>query len=165
MSPTQYAVIAVTTDPPAPPLTMAERIDSEIDADPMGHQWVGQATVSLDAKTAKRAAFRGSFRTEANMRVDVLDVMCHVCRRTYDAVQAIDAEEIERVAALNAARTGGTAPAVPNLHCPGQIDNSHLIGGDLSVRAKRIIHQPVGVIQHHVIDRRGADGYSVHAGK
>lgn len=120
--------------------TMAERIDAEIDADPLGHQWVAQATISIDRKTATRAAFRGSFRSEEGMRIDALEVMCHVCRRPLDEVR-------------------------DEPRCEGQIDNTHLIGGDPGKRAPRIINVPQGPIHYNIIDRRGMAGYSVHAGK
>lgn len=146
------------------PLGLAARVDAELEANPLGHEWVAQATISIDFKTAKRAAFRNSFRIskhDAGLKIDALEVMCHVCRRTFDAVQAMDAEEIERVAALNVGLADDDPDREqPDLNCPGQIDNSHLIGGDLSVRAKRIIHEPKGTIIRHVIDRRGMNGYS-----
>lgn len=147
------------------PKSIADRLEAELDGDPMGHEWVAQATVSIDFKTAKRAAFRGSFRVaahDAGLRIDALEVMCHACRRTFDAVQALADEERARVAALNGALPADWhGPlAEPELNCPGKIDNSHLIGGDLSVRAKRIIHEPVGVIHYDVIDRRGMAGFS-----
>lgn len=164
---TAVAVTTTTTtiDPPLQVLeqrkpSMAERIDAEIDENPLGHQYVVQATISVDKKVAKRAAFRGSFRSEEGMRIDALEVMCHVCRRTFDAVQALDAAEMERVADLNEGLPDDERQE-PDLNCPGQIDNAHLIGGDLSVRAKRIIHEPMGPIHHHVIDRRGMNGYIV----
>lgn len=126
--------------PGQPAVTMQQRIDAEIDAAPLGHEWVAQATISLDNKTAKRAAFRSSFRTEAGMKVAALDVVCHVCRRAYD-----DVADTPR--------------------CDGKIDNTHLIGGDQTVRAKRIVHEPTGTVFTQPISRLGMAGYSVHAGQ
>jgi hypothetical protein len=155
------ASVTVTQRPPS----LEEKVDAEIDADPMGHEWVAQATVSIDFKTAKRAAFRGSFRVKDHdvvgdgLKIDTLEVMCHCCRRTFDAVQAMDAVEIERVTLHNDGLPEDER-IEPDLNCPAKIDNSHLIGGDLTTRAKRIIHEPVGVIVEHIIDRRGKNGFS-----
>lgn len=144
------------------PKSIAGRLAAELDGDPMGHEYVAQATVSIDYKTAKRAAFRGSFRVaayDAGLRIDALEVMCHVCRRTFDAIQDLAARETEQVAKHNA-DLPAEEHVTADLNCPGKIDNAHLIGGDLSVRAKRIIHEPVGVIHYDVIDRRGMAGFS-----
>lgn len=153
--------------PPAPRrlVGLADRVEAELDANPLGHEWVSQSTISIDYRTAKRAALRKSFRVREHdaagdgLQIKALEVMCHVCRRTFDAVEAINAREIERVAALNVGRPEGER-VQPNLNCPGQIDNTHLIGGDQSVRAKRIISEPKGTIIRHLIDRRGMNGYS-----
>lgn len=119
---------------------MATRLDAEQESDPLAHEWIAAAEIRLDTKTAKRASFRGSFRTEAGMRVDALDTYCRKCRRPLDEVGDQD--------------------------CAAKIDNTHLIGGDQSVRAKRIHREPVGkVIKTGPVDRRGMKGYSVHAGK
>lgn len=121
--------------------TMAERIAAEAIANPLCHTWAVQASVAVDTKTARKAAFRGSFRTEAGMRVDSLEVICTSCRRPIDMV-------------------GDQAK------CEGKVDNTHLIGGDPGVRAKRIIHEPVGqVIKHPLPSRNGLGGFSVHAGR
>lgn len=124
---------------PDKPPTMAEKIKAEADENPLCHTWVVAANVPVDFKTARRAEFRGSFRTEAGMRVDSLEVMCSSCRRPMDDV--------------------GDRP-----NCEGKEDNSHLIGGDQGVRAKRIIHEPVGqIIKQPLPSRKGMGGYSVHA--
>lgn len=127
---------ARTTEKP----DMAERIEAEADDNPLCHEWVAAAEVAIDSKTARRAAFRGSFRTEAGMRVDALETYCRRCKRPMDDVA--------------------------DKPCVAKIDNAHLIGGDPGVRAKRIVHEPVGrMVKAPPINRRGADGYSVHAGR
>ena len=119
---------------------MAEKIAAEQDADPLAHEWIAAAEVAIDNKTARRASFRGSFRTEAGMRVDALDTYCRKCRRPLDEV--------------------GGEP------CSAKINNDHLIGGNPGERAKRKVHEPVGkIIKTGLVDRRGLAGYSVHAGK
>jgi hypothetical protein len=121
--------------------TMAERITAEGEANPLCHTWVVAANVPVDHKTARRAAFRGSFRTEAGMRVDALEVICSSCRRPIDMVGDKD-------------------------KCDGKVDNTHLIGGDPGVRAKRKVFAPVGqVIKQPLPSRNGLGGYSVHAGR
>lgn len=121
--------------------TMAERIAAEAEANPLCHTWYVAAEVHVDHKTARKAAFRGSFRTEAGMRVESLEVICSSCRRPIDMV-------------------GDQST------CEGKVDNTHLIGGDPGVRAKRIIHAPVGqVIKQPLPSRNGLGGYSVHAGR
>lgn len=119
---------------------MAARIEAEQEANPLAHEWIAAAEVRIDTKTAKRASFRGSFRTEAGMRIDALETYCRKCHRPLDEVGDLD--------------------------CEAKIDNTHLIGGDPGVRAKRIKHKPVGkVIKMPAVDRRGMKGYSVHAGR
>lgn len=119
---------------------MAERIAAELEENELAHEWITAAEVAIDAKTARRAAFRGSFRTEEGMRIDALEVYCRRCRRPQDEVADQD--------------------------CAAKIDNTHLIGGDPGVRAKRIHHKPIGkVIKTGPVDRRGLAGFSVHAGK
>lgn len=120
---------------------MAQRIEAEEEANPLCHTWEVAAYVAVDHKTARRAAFRGSFRTEAGMRVDSMEVICSSCRRPIDMVG-------------------------DNPNCEGKEDNTHLIGGDPGVRAKRKIHEPIGqVIQQPLPSRNGLGGYSVHAGR
>lgn len=121
--------------------SMADRIKAEEEANPLCHTWAVQASVPVDTKTARRAEFRGSFRTEAGMRVDSLEVICTSCRRPMDMV-------------------GDRAK------CEGKVNNEHLIGGDPGVRAKRKVFEPIGqVIKQPLPSRRGMGGYSVHAGK
>lgn len=117
---------------------MAARIAEERTVDPVGHEWIVAAEVRIDNKTARRASFRGSFRAEAGMRVDALETYCRACRRPLDEI--------------------GDEP------CSAKVDNTHLIGGDPGVRAKRIKHIPQGVIKQVGITRRGMAGYSVYAG-
>ncbi|KWX02229.1 hypothetical protein LI90_3272 [Carbonactinospora thermoautotrophica] len=78
---------------------------------PLTHEWVVDATIDVDEKTARYANFRGSFRTKAQQRIDVLDVRCKLCRRSIDDVA--------------------------DQPCEAKIDNSHLIGGPIGERKKR----------------------------
>lgn len=142
-----------------PGATMAERIDYEIEENPLGHQWVAHATISIDRATAKRAAFRGSFRAEAGMRIDALDVICHICRRPHDELVA------EHAIVLADWKPATKDEAPPAMRCEGQIDNTHLIGGDPSVRAKRNVPEVQGEVFYQGITRTGMHGFSVHAGK
>lgn len=119
--------------PPRPP--MHERIAAEQAADPMRHTWVVAATVPIDHATARKASHRGSFRTEGGMRVEALEVYCSGCRRPLDEVR--------------------------DDPCAAKEDNTHLIGGDPGVRAKRKVPEIKGVIKKQIIDRRGMAGYSV----
>lgn len=123
-----------------PKPNMEERIASEQETNPLAHTWIVAAEVAIDNATAKRASFRGSFRTEGGMRVDALEVYCRGCRRPLDEVQ-VDSS------------------------CAAKIDNTHLIGGDPGVRAKRLVVEPSGPIKYQIIDRRGMNGYTVNAGK
>jgi hypothetical protein len=136
---------------------MAERVDAEIDANPLGHQWVVQATISVPYAIAKRASFRGSFRSPENHRVTALEVMCHCCRRPFDEV-ADDVHVCEDLGHEECAQSGLVI-------CPAQVDNTHLIGGDQREREKRIKHPKVGAIVYAVIDRRGMKGYTVNDGR
>lgn len=98
------------------------------------HDWVGAALVHLDDKTAKRADLRGSYRTKEEERIDVLDVYCGECKRPYTDV------------ALEP--------------CSAKVDNTHLIGGDPGVRAKRkaYVRPANGVpMPGPRINRRGVD--------
>lgn len=115
------------------PNDMAGRIAAEQDDNPLTHAWVVAAEVPVDTKTARRAEFRGSFRTEQGMRVDSLEVYCRACRRPMDDVA--------------------------DQECEARIDNTHLIGGDQSVRAKRKHFEPVGelYVPEGRINRRGVE--------
>lgn len=139
--------------------TMVERIDAEIDANPLGHQWVGHSSISLDFKTAKRAAFRNSFRAQEEQRIDVLEVVCHVCRQPFDAIADGPVHSCEAEGCAEGCEKNG------KILCPGQIDNTYLIGGDQRERKKRNVPEQQGTIYYNVIDRRGMNGYSVHAGR
>lgn len=100
--------------PPAP-LRLVPEPSPATDGEPpdLSHDWLVAATVKVDQKTAKHAAFRGSFRTQLNQRVDALDVYCGGCRRPYDDVA--------------------------DQPCSAKENNEHLIGGDPGVRKKRLI--------------------------
>lgn len=47
------------------------------------HEWIAAAEVPIEARHVRRALLRQSFRTEANLKVDVLDVYCRNCRRNF----------------------------------------------------------------------------------
>jgi len=93
------------------PAQQSTPASSDPAGDDLTHEWVGAATVDLDDKVAKHANLRLSFHASDGQRIDVLEVYCKKCRRPYEDV--------------------ADAP------CEEKINNSHLIGGDLSVRAKR----------------------------
>ncbi len=111
---------------------------------PYTHDWVVAAQIQVDPGTARNADFRGSFRTkEAGLRVEALEVYCggaHGCRRPYEDVQ--------------------------HQPCQAKIDNTHLIGGDQTVRAKRKLpHRPDGAVtvpadQLPRVNRTGLNGYA-----
>lgn len=103
------AAPALVVQPLAPPAPPAAAPDPK----PAEHAWLVSATIKVDSKTAKHADFRGSFRTAEYQRVDALDVYCGGCRRPYDEVC--------------------------DQPCTAKSDSEHLVGGDQSVRAKRII--------------------------
>lgn len=109
-------------------------VPSNVPIPDLAHVWVINAQVEVDAKQAKTADFRGSIRVKEQTRIDALDVMCRNCRRAYEDVADQD--------------------------CEAKIDNTHLIGGDQSVRAKRK-HYPTPpgavVVPGPRIDRRGRD--------
>lgn len=135
------------TPPPLPSptpvvLTMAERIAAELEKNPLAHEWIVAAEVRLDTRTARRAAFRQSYRTIGGERVDALDVYCRRCRRPLDEVADAD--------------------------CAAKVDNTHLIGGNPGERAKRKIPEVVGQVERvQMPSRRNMQygGYSVHAEK
>jgi len=81
----------------------------------LSHNWLVNAQVFVDAKTAKHADFRGSFRVKEQTRIEALDVICGDCRRPYEDVA--------------------------DQPCSAKIDNQHLIGGDQRERAKRIVNK------------------------
>lgn len=102
----------------------------------LSHVWVVAAEIEVTPKIARVADFRGSFKTTEGQRVDALEVYCKGCRRPYDEVRGDD--------------------------CAAKIDNTHLIGGDQSKRAKRKIPAPPAnarIIPGGTINRRGIDAY------
>jgi hypothetical protein len=50
------------------------------------HVWVAAATVGLSLKQARHALLRHSVRLPKQIRIDVLDIYCDQCRRTFDDV-------------------------------------------------------------------------------
>lgn len=151
----QQATPPAEPEPPKP--TMQDRVDAEIDANPLGHQWVAEATISVPYAIAKRASFRGSFRSPEGHRVDALEVICHCCRRPFDEV----ADSVHDCAELGHDKCAQSGLVI----CPAQVDNTHLIGGDQREREKRIKHPVRGAIVYAVIDRRGLNGYTVNDGR
>lgn len=136
------AAAAASPAPEAPKPTMQERIDAEQEANPLAHEWIVAAEVALDTKTARRASFRGSFRAEEGHRIEALETYCRGCRRPMDEVGDED--------------------------CAAKIDNTHLIGGDPGVRAKRKVPEVTGIVEQvPIIPRRNMayGGFSVHSGK
>lgn len=101
------------------------------------HRWSVQAEVFVEARIAKHAAFRQSFRAAADQRIEALEVICHACRRPYD-----DVAEAE---------------------CSATFDNTHLRGGPIGERAKRkplpTLLPGQRVIPGPRINRFGTDGY------
>ncbi|MFF9901247.1 hypothetical protein [Streptomyces longispororuber] len=102
----------------------------------LSHVWVVAAEIEVTPKIARVADYRGSFKTGEGQRVDALEVYCRGCRRPYDEVRGED--------------------------CQAKIDNTHLIGGDQTKRAKRKIPTPPAnarIISGGTINRRGISAY------
>nr|WP_237500005.1 hypothetical protein [Streptomyces sp. SID8379] len=106
---------ATAEQPPSPPLPNApDESEPATEAEPkpdLSHTWVVAAEIQVEPRIASIADFRGSFKTTAGQRVDALEVYCKGCRRPYDEVRGDD--------------------------CAAKVDNTHLIGGDQTKRAKR----------------------------
>jgi hypothetical protein len=79
------------------------------------HAWVAAATVRLNSRQAKRAVMRHSVWLSEERRIDVLDVYCAECRRTWDDVAGEP--------------------------CVAATANEHLRGGPIGVRKKRAHHR------------------------
>ncbi|GAA5070923.1 hypothetical protein [Streptomyces similanensis] len=102
----------------------------------LSHVWVVAAEVVVAPKIASIADYRGSFKATEGLRIDALEVYCKGCRRPYDEVKGDD--------------------------CSAKIDNTHLIGGDQTKRAKRKIPAPPPnsrLIAGGTIHRRGIGAY------
>lgn len=102
----------------------------------LSHVWVVAAEIVVAPKIAKMADYRGSFKAAEGQRIDALEVYCKGCRRPYDEVKGED--------------------------CAAKIDNTHLIGGDQTTRAKRKIPTPPAnarIIPGGTINRRGINAY------
>jgi len=102
----------------------------------LSHTWVVAATIEVTPKIASVADYRGSFKATEGQRIEALDVYCDGCRRPYDEVRGND--------------------------CAAKIDNTHLIGGDQSKRAKRKVPTPppnARIISGGSINRRGIGAY------
>lgn len=133
---------ATKPEPTPAPLTMADRIAAELEADPLAHEWIVAAEIPIDTKTAKRAVLRHSYRTEGGEKIDALEVYCRRCARPIDEVAGRD--------------------------CEVKVDNTHRIGGNPGERAKRKVGTPVGRIEIVPLTPRRQmqyGGYSVHAQK
>lgn len=76
------------------------------------HTWVGAALVRLDTRAASQGNRHGWVKVDVDTSVDVLDVYCSACRRTYDDVADIPCEAAD--------------------------SNTHLIGGPIGTRKKRV---------------------------
>jgi hypothetical protein len=108
----------------------------DVKAPDLSHIWVVAAEIEVTAKIASVADYRGSFKSPEGQRVDALEVYCRGCRRPYDEVRGAD--------------------------CAAKIDNTHLIGGDQSKRAKRKVPTPPAnarIISGGTINRRGISAY------
>lgn len=102
----------------------------------LSHAWVVAATIEVTPKIASVADYRGSFKAAEGQRIEALDVYCDGCRRPYDEVKGDD--------------------------CAAKIDNTHLIGGDQTKRAKRKVPTPppnARIISGGTINRRGIGAY------
>lgn len=75
------------------------------------HVWVAAATIRLDPRQAKRAVLRHSIRLPEGRKIDVLEIYCEQCRRTWDDV--VDEP------------------------CEAAKSNAHLHGGPIGTRRKR----------------------------
>ncbi|MER5737357.1 hypothetical protein ABT117_16985 [Streptomyces sp. NPDC002262] len=119
--------------PTAPPAPPAKKKAKKSD---VAHVWVVAAEIVVTPRIASIADYRGSFKTEAAQRVEALEVYCKGCRRPYDE-----------------------AKGEP---CAAKIDNTHLIGGDQTTRAKRktpAAPPQARLIPGQKIERRGLDAY------
>lgn len=117
--------------PTTAPTSKIRVVDPALAPTPL-HAWVGAAEVAIDEGRAKLAHYRRSYRTKEKERVDVLDIYCKACRRTYDAA-------------------GGTP-------CTAAENNAHLIGGTPGERKKRKVFAPppgTVVMPGPRINRRG----------
>ncbi|MGW0885902.1 hypothetical protein [Streptomyces sp. NPDC002671] len=102
----------------------------------LSHVWVVAAKIEVTPKITSAVDYRGSFKATEGQRVDALEVYCKGCRRPYDEVKGDD--------------------------CAAKIDNTHLIGGDQSKRAKRKLPTPppnARIISGGTINRRGIGAY------
>nr|WP_240982079.1 hypothetical protein [Streptomyces sp. R302] len=102
----------------------------------LAHVWVVAAEIVVTPRIASIADYRGSFKTEKEQRVEALEVYCKGCRRPYDEVKGDS--------------------------CAAKVDNTHLIGGDQTTRAKRKTPVPppnARIITGETINRRGLDAY------
>lgn len=102
----------------------------------LSHVWVVAAEIEVTPKIASVADYRGSFKANEGQRVEALEVYCKGCRRPYDEVKGDD--------------------------CAAKIDNTHLIGGDQTQRAKRKVPTPPArarIIPGGTINRRGIGAY------
>ncbi|MEU1273516.1 hypothetical protein [Streptomyces sp. NPDC005799] len=109
---------------------------AEAEAPDLSHVWVVAAEIEVTPKIASVADYRGSFKATEGQRVDALEVYCRGCRRPYDEVRGDD--------------------------CAAKIDNTHLIGGDQTKRAKRKVPTPPAnarIIPGGTINRRGIGAY------
>ncbi|WAU79965.1 hypothetical protein O1Q96_09565 [Streptomyces sp. Qhu-G9] len=130
------AVPAPETEPEQKTAPPAEPPAAEEEAPDLSHVWVVAAEVEVAPKIASVADYRGSFKAAAGLRVDALEVYCKGCRRPYDEVKGDD--------------------------CAAKIDNTHLIGGDQTRRAKRKIPTPppnARIIRGGTINRQGISAY------
>ncbi len=75
------------------------------------HVWLGAATVAISPRQIRRVFLRQSVRVSRDTRIDIEELYCRQCRRTYNDVK--------------------------DQPCEAAASNEHLRGGPIGVRAKR----------------------------
>jgi hypothetical protein len=86
------------------------------DAHRESHRWIVATEIPVMSIVAREADFRGTFRVEAGVKIEVLEVYCSACRRPYGDVAGIACEAAQSV------KFGG---------------KDHLLGGRPHERARR----------------------------
>lgn len=60
--------------------------DEQPQSMPLTHEWVGATYVSLTEQAARYAARRGVWRVPEQTKIDVPEVLCSRCRKTFEQV-------------------------------------------------------------------------------
>lgn len=58
----------------------------------MPHEWIGAGMVRLDPPRAMKASRTGKVTILSRLTIDVLDVYCNKCRRSYDDAAGTDCQ-------------------------------------------------------------------------